>query len=91
LQLPSSVFASVLVTTSAVAVWAAGGGTVVMTMVCLRYRRLRNDAIPAAQAPVHTAMTTMVILTPTRQSSTSTAMIILAIAALEIPVDVPTE
>ena len=80
-----------LVTTSvAVAVGTGGGTVVVMVMLCLRYR-LRNDAVPVAQAPVHTAITTMVMQIPTRQSGTRTAMTIPAIAALLIPgLDVPT-
>ena len=67
-----------LVTTVAVA-----AGTVDVEMFCLR---LRDDEAPAAQAPVHTAMTTTVTQIPIQQSGTRTAMTIPAIAALEMPV-----
>ena len=49
----------------------------VVVLVCLR---LRDDA-PAAQAPVQTAMTTMVTQIPMQQSGTTTAMTIPAITA----------
>ena len=61
-----------LVTTAAVAVAA----------VTLR-RRPRDDAAPAAQAPVHTAMTMMVTQIPMQQSGTTTAMTIPTITAVE--------
>ena len=73
-----SVFSPVLVTTVAVAVAA---GMVVMAMFDLR---LRDDEV-AAQAPVHTAMTTTVIQIPIKQSGTRTAMTIPAITALVTP------
>ena len=77
-----SVFSPVLVTTVAVAVAVAvAAGMVVMAMFDLR---LRDDEV-AAQAPVHTAMTTTVIQIPIKQSGTRTAMTIPAITALVTP------
>jgi Flp pilus assembly protein protease CpaA len=72
-----SVLAPVLVTTVAVAVAA---GMVVMAMFCLRLR----DEEAAAQAPVHTAMTTTVMKIPIKQSGTRTPMTIPTTAALVI-------
>jgi Flp pilus assembly protein protease CpaA len=68
----------VLVTTVAVAVAA---GMVVMAIFGLRLR----DEEAAAQAPVHTAMTTMAMKIPIKQSGTRTPMTIPATAALVIP------
>ena len=66
----------VLVTTVAV---VAG---MVVVAATLRLR-LRDDEAPAAQAPVHTAMTMMVTQMPMQQSGTTTApMTIPAITAL---------
>ena len=73
------VAAPVLVTTVAVA-----AGTVVVATLTLR-ERLRDEA-PAAQAPVQTAMTTMVMQIPMQHSGTTTAMTIPAITALVMPV-----
>ena len=71
-----------LVTTVAV---ATGGGIVAAAAATLTLRRrLRDDAAPAAQAPVHTAMTMMVTQIPMQQSGTRTAMTIPAISALEM-------
>jgi hypothetical protein len=76
--LPGAVAAApVLVTTVAVA-----AGTVVVATLTLRLRPL--EAAPAAQAPVHTAMTTMVTQIPMQQSGTRTAMTIPPITAPEI-------
>ena len=49
----------------------------------LRRRPRRDDAAPAAQAPVHTAMTMMVIQTPMQQSGTITARTIPMITPAE--------
>ena len=70
---PKSVFAPVLVTTVAVA-----AGMVAMATFDLR---LRDDEV-AAQAPVHTAMTTTVTQIPTKQSGTRTPTTIPIITAL---------
>ena len=64
-----------LVTTVAVA-----AGTVVVAMLTLRLRP-RDEEAPAAQAPVHTAMITMVTQIPIQHSGTRTAMTIPAITA----------
>ena len=64
-----------LVTTAAVAEGMA------VAAATLR-RRPRDDAAPAAQAPVHTAMTMMVTQIPMQQSGTTTAMTIPTITAV---------
>ena len=64
-----------LVTTVAV---AEGTAVVVVTL----RRRLRDDAAPAAQTPVHTAMTMMVTQIPMQQSGTRTARTIPTITAV---------
>ena len=64
-----------LVTTAAV----AEGTAVVVVTLC---RPRRDDAAPAAQAPVHTAMTMMVTQIPMQQSGTITAMTIPTITAV---------
>ena len=63
-----------------VVVTTAAAGVVVAATLILR-RRPRDDAAPAAQAPVHTAMTTIVTQIPMQQSGTTTAMTIPAITA----------
>ena len=55
-------------------------GTAVVVVTLRRPRR--DDAAPAAQAPVHTAMTMMVTQIPMQQSGTTTAMTIPTITAV---------
>ena len=76
--------APVPVTTVAV---AAG---MVVKVLTLRLR-LRDEEAPAAQAPVHTTMITMVTQIPIQHSGTRTAMTIPAIAALVMLVVIVSE
>jgi hypothetical protein len=57
---------------------AEAEGTVVVVVTLRRPR----EAAPAAQAPVHTAMTMMVMQIPMQQSGTTTAMTIPTITAV---------
>ena len=65
---------------------AAVAGTVVVA-VTLRLRP-RDEAAPAAQAPVHTAMTMIVTQIPMQQSGTTTAMTIPTITAVAKPEEI---
>ena len=56
--------------------------TIAAALTLRRRRPRRDDAAPAAQAPVHTAMTMMVTQIPIQQRGTRTAMTIPAITAL---------
>ena len=70
----------VVVAAAPVLVATVAAGTVVAAALTLRWR-LRDDEAPAAQAPVHTAMTMIVTQIPIQHSGTTTAMTIPAITA----------